>query len=546
MKSMKPLQFKIATEDWELELIHRLNYKTFVEEIPQHSANPEGRLIDRFHEQNTYVIALNDRQLAGMVCVRDQRPFSLDGKLEDLDKWLPRHQSLCELRLLSVEPEYRRIGVFQGLLMKMGEYCESRGYDLAVMSGTVRQLGLYGHLGFVPFGPLVGEPGAQFQPMYLTRAAYEKLKVSLSEQGGRESDVIKESILWNFLPGPVYVKPEVRRAVSQTPISHRSKQFLERFQRTRKLLCQLVNARSVEIFSGSGTLANDVIGAQLSLLGKSGLILSCGEFGNRLIDHAKRFGLSFSVLQKPWGEVFSSSEIAQAMTASPAPNWLWTVHCETSSGALMDLPMLVELSLQNQVQLCLDCTSSLGIVPLDLSRVFLASSVSGKGLASLPGLCLVFYNHSVAPAPERLPRVIDLGLYAAHDGVPFTISSNLVFGLETALESIHPARFEKIAGYSKVIRSRLKERGFQLVGSEDATSPGVITIALDRRSDSEVVGFHLEQRGFLLSYRSHYLRERNWMQICLMGDLVEDSLEPLVETLSDVCMRESHKAAKAS
>ena len=36
MNSRAPLIFKFATEDWEVEQIHRLNYKTFVAEIPQH------------------------------------------------------------------------------------------------------------------------------------------------------------------------------------------------------------------------------------------------------------------------------------------------------------------------------------------------------------------------------------------------------------------------------------------------------------------------------------------------------------------------------
>ena len=35
-----PLVFKFATEEWEFEQIHRLNYRTFVEEIPQHQASP--------------------------------------------------------------------------------------------------------------------------------------------------------------------------------------------------------------------------------------------------------------------------------------------------------------------------------------------------------------------------------------------------------------------------------------------------------------------------------------------------------------------------
>jgi aspartate aminotransferase-like enzyme len=56
---------------------------------------------------------------------------------------------------------------------------------------------------------------------------------------------------------------------------------------------------------GSGTLANDAIAAQLSLLDGRGLVLSNGEFGERLIDHARRFGLSFDVLKIEWGEAFT-------------------------------------------------------------------------------------------------------------------------------------------------------------------------------------------------------------------------------------------------
>jgi hypothetical protein len=64
---MVPLAYKIATEASEFEAIHRLNYDTFVEEIPQHGANPERRLVDRFHAQNTYVICLDGPRMAGMV-----------------------------------------------------------------------------------------------------------------------------------------------------------------------------------------------------------------------------------------------------------------------------------------------------------------------------------------------------------------------------------------------------------------------------------------------------------------------------------------------
>src|SRR6185436_19248723 len=54
LPSPSNLTFKVASEPWEFDQIHRLNYKTFVEEIPQHQANPDGVLVDRFHATNIY------------------------------------------------------------------------------------------------------------------------------------------------------------------------------------------------------------------------------------------------------------------------------------------------------------------------------------------------------------------------------------------------------------------------------------------------------------------------------------------------------------
>lgn len=170
------LTFKLASEEWEVKQIHHLNYKTFVEEISQHEPNPEHTLVDKFHHENTYVICLHGHQLVGMVALRAKRPFSLDGKLENLDSYLPAHRSVCELRLLAVEKDYRHPRVFHGLILYLAQCAESLGYDLALISGTVMQLRLYRHLGFLPFGPLVGTNTAKFQPMYLTLKAYEALR----------------------------------------------------------------------------------------------------------------------------------------------------------------------------------------------------------------------------------------------------------------------------------------------------------------------------------------------------------------------------------
>src|SRR5687767_13774863 len=133
---MATLQFKIASEASELEQIHRLNHATFAEEIPQHQTRPDGVLVDKFHDQNTYVIALDGGRLVGMLAVRETRPFSLDARLENLDTYLPAGRSASEVRILAVHRKYRKGQVFRGLMRLATEHCLGQGFDMAVISGT--------------------------------------------------------------------------------------------------------------------------------------------------------------------------------------------------------------------------------------------------------------------------------------------------------------------------------------------------------------------------------------------------------------------------
>ena len=284
-----PVVFRIARESWEFDQIHRLNYRTFVDEIPQHRPNADGVLVDAFHDQNTYVIAIRGRRVIGMLAVRAERPFSLDRKLPDLDRHLPPGRNVCEVRLLAIAPDSRNGVVFYGLLGELVRHARTKGYDLAVISGTPRQAKLYEHMGFVPFGPLVGSSEAPYQPMYLTIESLKGRGVAgqavVTAVRRRRSDAL------NFLPGPVGIAAPVRAALARPPVSHRSAAFVRDFQATRRALCALMGARDVQILMGSGTLANEVVAATLSHEPGNGLILSNGEFGERLVDHATRFGL---------------------------------------------------------------------------------------------------------------------------------------------------------------------------------------------------------------------------------------------------------------
>ncbi|UXH45227.1 aminotransferase class V-fold PLP-dependent enzyme [Rossellomorea vietnamensis] len=504
------LHYKIACEADEFQQIYALNYQTFVEEIPQHEENDTCMLVDKFHDENTYVVAKADEEVVGMIAVRSKRPFSLDQKLDNLDEYLPDQAVPCEVRLLSVKEEYRSTRVFYQLCDRLVSYCLEQGFTMALISGTVRQLKLYKRIGFLPFAELVGEEEARFQPMYLTRESFENStkafqRLMIRKTGARTTR--------SFLPGPVSIHPTVEAAFKRDATSHRSSSFLREMEVVRKSLRDMTGANHVQVAVGTGTLANDIVAAQLKRIPGKGLILSNGEFGSRLMDHGKRFDLSYHTLEKEWNDHITIEEIETVLQCDPGIKWLWTVHCETSTGYLYKIIEILSLCQKYDVELCIDACSSVGTVPVDFNNVFLATSVSGKGLGSYPGLALIFHREIINPSPS-IPRYLDVGMYASNGSVPYTHSSNLLAALKEAFQLIDYDGTMKI---SKHVRRMLADGGFQILGGKDY-SPGVITLALNREQCSRQFGDACKSRGILLSYESEYLIKRNWVQVALMGE----------------------------
>jgi aspartate aminotransferase-like enzyme len=525
------LLIALASEDWEFEQIHQLNYRTFVEEIPQHAPNAEGRLVDRFHAENRYVIARRGRTVVGMLALRTQRPFSLDGRLPDLDRWLPPGRRLVEARLLAVEPAYRKSSVFTELFGFAVRQCLDDGFDTALLSGTTRQLKLYRHLGCVPFGPLVGTEGAMYQPMYLTCEAFGRTVQRSTAFSERFSDSRSAPQPVNLLPGPVRTTTEVDDAFAAPALSHRGPEFRARLQRTRDGLCTLTGARHVQVMPGSASLGTAVVAAQLGQRASTGLVISNGEFGERLADEARRARLQFEWLRLEWGEPIDLGRVAPLIASLPRDGWLWCVHHETSTSMLNPIGALQQLARQHDVELCLDCVSSVGAVPLDLRDVFLATGSSGKGLGAYPGLALVFHRDVPSSHPDAIAGYLDLGHWAAHASTPFTHSSNLVGALEVAVHQATPERLARIHQHARWMREALHAHGARLVSPASMACDAGITFVPRGHLNALALGEALERRGYLLNFRSQHLQARNWIQLSMLGDPTRASLEQFLLAL---------------
>jgi aspartate aminotransferase-like enzyme len=200
---------------------------------------------------------------------------------------------------------------------------------------------------------------------------------------------------------------------------------------------------------------------------------------------------------------------------------------------LNDLEHLKFICGRHRVKLCLDAVSSIGTVPVDLRGVYLATGVSGKGLASVAGLAFVFYVDELLSTNHSLPRYFDLAYYAQNEGVPFTSSSNLVGALRKALDRLDPGRrFQEISNMSIWLREELRSRGIRLLADGEIAIPSVISIVLPDSVKSGWLGDRLRELGYILSYQSKYLLDRNIIQIVLMGEIRQESIIPLIDAMS--------------
>lgn len=502
---------KIARNETEFEEIAKLNYDTFVEEIPQHEKHPSGRRTDAFHHENTYLIVLKNHQLVGMIALRDQRPFSLDHKIGSVENKLPKEAlngKLCEIRLLSVEKEHRNGRVFYMLARAISDYASERGYGAALISGTVRELKLYKQLGFQEFDEKVGSEEASFVPMYLTKERYDQ-SIAARFQNKRHM----------FYPGPNELLPELKEAFQRSPISHRSNEFKERFRRVQNQLLALTGVSFVHLLAGSGTLANEAMIAQISRLQSKGLVLINGVFGERLRKQAARWGLDFDVLEVEWGDPFDSSEVNMQLNSS-IYGWVLFAHGETSTGMINSLEEIIASCNKQNIRVCVDCVSSFGSVPISLENVYLATGTSGKAIGTMMGIAMVFSNHLIEET-ATIPTYLDLGCYA-NGVIPFTYSSQQLESLEIALNSYdNNGRYHLLRDRYNVLIQAEENGEFEFLTKQGF--PMIVTLKVKQVYKNLAEDAKLS--GFDLHYESSYLKEKNWVQISLIQPGFEDSFE---------------------
>ena len=300
-------------------------------------------------------------------------------------------------------------------------------------------------------------------------------------------------------PGPTHVPQALRDAVQ--PMHHRSDAFREIVRDSERMLRELLGtSSSVYTLTASGTGAMEAAVANIVRAGDRALVISGGKFGERWNELLSAYRCNTRMLSFEPGAAVDI-EAVSAAAAGYRADIVACTHVESSSGLLLDLPLLAS-RLQRPLVM-VDAIASVGAEELAMDDwgLDVVVSASQKAFASPPGISFVALNDRArGRATETIPYYFDLGRYEAGremGDTPFTPA------LET-IQMVHASMLRAREVGWDIVRERHRK-----VSSAFIDAMGSLSLeSFPRNPSSAVQAFILpdgcDGAGFLELLRSRH------------------------------------------
>ncbi|MFL5831643.1 MAG: pyridoxal-phosphate-dependent aminotransferase family protein [Solirubrobacteraceae bacterium] len=222
-------------------------------------------------------------------------------------------------------------------------------------------------------------------------------------------------------PGPSNPDASVLAAMQRPMLGHLDLDMHEVLHEVVELLRAAWRASDEDLvlaLSSTGTSAMEAGIVNLVAPGETVIVGSCGFFGRRLTEIARRHGANVVEVQADWGQSVPNEALLAALDEHPEARMMAVVHAETSTGVEHPLEQLgAALNARaTDILLMADCVTSLAGIELDFGRFRLdfAYSCTQKCLAGPPGMAPVALSpRAQARLSERTHRVpfsLDLAL----------------------------------------------------------------------------------------------------------------------------------------
>jgi alanine-glyoxylate transaminase/serine-glyoxylate transaminase/serine-pyruvate transaminase len=283
-------------------------------------------------------------------------------------------------------------------------------------------------------------------------------------------------------PGPSDIHPRVLEALGRPTVGHLDPYYLRIMDELQAMLREVFRTKNRMTMAISGTGSAGQEATVLNLVEPGDRVLICvnGVFGGRLADMAERAGGEVSKLEKPWGEVFTTADVKDAL-ARVKPKVVAIVMAETSTGAWQPIDEIAAAVRETGAMLILDTVTALGGIPVEIDNWQIDAVYSGtqKCLSCPPGLAPIsLSDRAVEKILKRMERVrswyLDISMLANYWGSDrvyhHTAPINMTYALHEALRILLEEGLDNSFARHRKNHAALKA-GLAAIGIGYATQP---------------------------------------------------------------------------
>lgn len=347
-----------------------------------------------------------------------------------------------------------------------------------------------------------------------------------------------------FTPGPTMLPDAVYRALATPVVPARTPDFMACMAGVAGKLRRVFDTGGhVVTLTASGTGAMEAAFVNLVRPGDRVLVAHAGKFGERWLDLARAYGVTPREVRARWGETITPDALSRALGETPGVSLVCLTHSETATGVVHDVEALSRAVHEAGDALVLvDAVSSAGAVPLRLDPWGIDACVaaSHKGLLCPPGLSFAALGRRALERlqEQALPRFY-FDLRPALDGLdaggsPWTPAVSLVAALSASLDLLLDAGLERAwartARLARATRAGVLAAGMSLFPRH----PGDVVTAVRVATgvDARAVVRRLRERGFEVAGGQDAIK-REVFRIAHLGAIADDDLLALMDALTD-------------
>lgn len=325
-------------------------------------------------------------------------------------------------------------------------------------------------------------------------------------------------------PGPTPVPDDVRLAEAKPIIHHRTKEFVEIFERVTEDLKSIFKTQNIVLtFLSSGTGAME--GAVVNILspGDKALCIMGGKFGERWGEICQAYGIEVIPLNVEWGDYARSEDVEKILDQHRDTKAVFTALCETSTGTLFPIKEYGEIIRRREnTLLIVDAISGLGACDIrtDEWSVDICVSGSQKGLMLPPGLAFASVSGKAWKFAEtsKCPKYyFDFKKQGKalekKSPTAYTPGVSLVVALDKALSILKEEgidnTLERHAKLARATREAVRSLGLTLLSKNPANAVTAINVppgidgsalknTLDKKYGIKVAGGQAQLKGKII------------------------------------------------